>query len=427
MQEVMYEKPKKIWDVVVIGGGPSGLIAAGRAAERGASVFLIEKNPILGKKLLITGGGRCNVTNAEEDVRVLLSKFNTKDKKADQFLFSPFSKFGVKETLEFFHTRGMETKEEALKRVFPASNTAQSVLDVLAEYIEKNKVTVSKGIEVRKIIHDGKKIEAVELANEQKVYGRSFIIATGGKSHPETGSTGDAFNWLKDLGHTVNDSNVALVPLSLSDNWAKNLSGVSLTGIKLTSYQNDAKQDTTTGKMLFTHAGISGPAVLNMSRDIGELLKYGKVLLLLDLLPKLAPDTLHLDLQERMRIDSNKKIKNIIGELIPSALVPIIFTLTKVDGDLPAHSILREQRILLAQMIKNIPLRVKGLLGVDKAVVTSGGIALEEIDWKTMRSTRLENVFVTGDVLDINRPTGGYSLQLCWTTGYIAGESAAKN
>ncbi len=412
----------KLWDVVVIGGGPAGMMAAGRAAELGARVILIEKNPQLGKKLLITGGGRCNVTNAEFDTRAFLAKF----RKNDRFLFSAFAQYGVKEALDFFHARKMPTKVEAEKRVFPKSDKAVSVWEALVGYMRDGGVVVSRNAPASGFTKKGSAIAAVRLKGGREVRGHSFILATGGKSRPETGSTGEGFAWLTAIGHTVVDQGAALVPVAIQDAWVKRLQGVSLPDVKLTVLQNGVKQDVRKGKMLFTHFGISGPMVLNASRDIGELLKYGSVTISLDLFSSLDPGVLDKKLQGALGEKSNKQFKNILTGLMPSALGPVLVELSGIPGTTSGHSVTREQRRQLAALLKDLPMRVKGLLGVDKAVVTSGGVVLPEVDFRTMRSRKMENLYFAGDVLNIDRPSGGYGLQLCWTTGFVAGTSAAK-
>ena len=416
-------REEKLLDVAVIGGGPAGMMAAGRAAELGARVILIEKNSSLGKKLLITGGGRCNVTNAEFDTRKFLEKF----KKNDKFLFSAFAQHGVKESLDFFHLKNMPTKVEAEKRAFPASNTAQSVWNVLVDYMKKGGVTISSSSPVSGLIKNGNRIEAVKIKGGGEVRAHSFILATGGKSRPETGSTGEGFVWLKSLGHTVIDSEASLVPVSIKDAWVKRLQGVSLPNVKLTIFQNGIKQgqDSRKGKILFTHFGISGPMVLNASTDIGELLKYGQVMLSLDFFPSLDQGSLDKKVREIIAGESNKQFKNILGSLMPSAFAPILVELSKIRPNVPANSLTRDERTRFVKLLKDMPMQVAGLLGVNKAIVTSGGVELREVDFKTMRSRKIPNLYLVGDVLNIDRPSGGYSLQLCWTTGFVAGTNAA--
>jgi len=408
-----------IWDVAVIGGGPSGMMAAGRASERGLKVILIEKNDTLGKKLLITGGGRCNVTNNQPDVRELLKRF----KENDKFLFSAFSQWSVTETLDFFHKRRMDTKVEAERRVFPRTEKAQSVWNVLVEYIKEGGVTILSNSPVRGLEKDNKTIQTLVLKNGKKIKAKSFVLATGGKSRPETGSTGEGFEWLKELGHKVNEPEAALVPVAVYEAWPKRLQGITLKDIKISLFQNNAKQDSVKGKILFTHFGVSGPTILNMSKDIGELLKYGDVFISLDILPTLDYGQLNTKLQEIFKEHSNKKFKNGLGNLVPAALAPVIVELSGINGETQNNSITREERLKLVQVLKDLRMRVFHLLGAEKAIVTSGGVALPEVDFKTMRSRLFENLYLVGDVLDIDRPSGGYSLQLCWTTGFVAGNS----
>lgn len=419
-----------IWDVVVIGGGPAGMMAAGRAAQEGARVLLLEKNDILGKKLLITGGGRCNITNAEFDNRKLLAKF----KESDKYLFSPFSEWSVQETLDFFHAHKLDTKEEAEQRVFPITEKALSVQQTLIEYLRQGNVTVRSHAEVKRFSisnSDSTQIKAVELKGEakEKIYGKTFILATGGRSRPETGSTGDGFGWLKELGHTVIDPTPSLVPVTIKDTWVKELSGVTLQDIKLTVFQHgikqDIKQSSKKGKILFTHFGITGPTVLNLSRDIGELLKYGPVELQLDLLPTYDYGTLNEKLQEIFKSNNSKKLKNSLDDLILSSLVPTVMQFSNIDEDTFCHSVSREQRLTLIKVLKGLPMNVSGLLGADKAIITSGGVSLDEVDFKTLQSRLFPNLYIIGDLLNIDRPSGGYSLQLCWTTGQVAGKSAS--
>ena len=424
---------EKEWDVVVIGGGPAGMMAAGRAAEKGASVLLLEKNDILGKKLLITGGGRCNVTNGEMDTRKLLAKF----KGSDKFLFSAFSRFSVKEALDFFHSRGLATKEEANQRVFPESEKARDVRDTLAAYLKKVKVSVLAGVPVTALILENKssdEITCVKMGNGKEIRAKAYILATGGKSRPDTGSTGDGFVWLEKLGHTVIRPAPSLVPIAIKDAWVKKLQGVSVPDVKISVFQDGEKQDAKIGKILFTHFGVSGPTILNMSKDIGELLEWGDVEISIDLFPKLDPGALDKKIQEIFTANSNKMFKNALSaglpalsevEGLPSAIASAIVDISGIKGDTFCHSVKKDQRLALVKLLKALPMKVEGLLGANKAIVTSGGVALEEVDFKTMRSRLLPNLYLVGDILNIDRPSGGYSLQLCWTTGFVAGDSAA--
>ena len=409
----------KTWDLIVIGGGPAGMMAAGRAAERGFSVLLIEKNEGLGKKLLITGGGRCNVTNSQFDTRKLLEKYRSGGK----FLFSAFAQYDVTQTLDFFHARTMNTKVENELRTFPVSNSAQSVFDVLMNYLKEHSVTVLSNTTVKDFEVENEKIVGAKIKNKETIRSRNIVIATGGTSRPETGSTGDAYKWLRAIGHTVTEPEPSLVPLAIKDDWVKRLAGVTLTDVKLTTFQNNVKQEVAKGKILFTHVGVSGPTVLNMSKDIGELLKYGEVELALDLLPHEDYSTLNSKLQSLFAEHDKKKFRNALSNLVPSAIAPIVTELSLIDPEKQCNGITREERVRLVHLLKHIPMQIEKLLGIDKAIITSGGVELEEIDFKTMRSRIHPNLYLVGDILNIDRPSGGYSLQLCWTTGYVAGNS----
>lgn len=418
----MNEILKTVWNVIVIGGGPAGMMTAGRAGERGLKVLLIEKNDTLGKKLLITGGGRCNVTNNQPDVRELLKRF----KENDKFLFSAFSQWSVSQTLDFFHKRRMDTKVENERRVFPKSEKAESVFNVLVEYMKEGGVTVLSNSPVIGFEKKKEKIIGVILKNKKVIKGKNFVLGTGGKSRPETGSTGDGFKWLKELGHTVSDGKAVLVPIAVYDSWPKRLQGISLKDIKISLFQNDVKQETVKGKILFTHFGVSGPTILNMSKDIDELLKYGDVFISLDILPQYDYGQLNTKLQEIFKEHSNKKFKNGLGDLVPSTFASVVVELSGINGDTWNHSVTREERLKLVKVLKDMRMKVFHLLGVEKAIITSGGVALPEVDFKTMQSRKIPNLYLVGDILDIDRPSGGYSLQLCWTTGYVAGNSVSK-
>ncbi|MBM2817925.1 MAG: flavoprotein, partial [Parcubacteria group bacterium] len=383
------------------------------------------KNDSLGKKLLITGGGRCNLTNAEFDTRKFLEKF----KSGGKFLFSAFSQFGVKDALEFFHKLGVETKVENAQRVFPVSDSSQTIFNALLKYLKKNKVEIILNSPVSGILiskEDKNKISEIKVKDGKEILARRVIIATGGTSRPETGSTGDGFAWLRKIGHTVIESAPSLVPIAVKDDWVKKLAGLSLVNVKITTFQNGAMQETNKGKIIFTHFGLSGPAILNMSRSIGELLKYGEVIISLDLFPSEDHGALNLKLQELFKENHNKKFKNTLHALAPLAagLASAIVEMSKINPDTECNSITRKERLALVDILKNIPIRADKLLGEDRAIVSSGGVSLDEVDFKTMSSRLFPNLYLAGDILNIDRPSGGYSLQLCWTTGFVAGSSA---
>lgn len=403
------------YDVAVIGGGPAGMMAASRAEERGLSVILLEKNDELGKKLLITGGGRCNITNAEFDHRAFLAKLG----KTGNFLFSTFAQFGVQDTFEFFEKKGLKLKVEEFKRAFPHDDKSSSVLQILSSRLKKTEIRVNSP--VKGFLKNGNKIAAVELANGEMITADNYILAVGGSSHPETGSTGDGYTWLKAIGHTVVILEPSLVPIAIKEKWVKDLKGITLDSIKLSAYQNSKKILSKKGRVLFTHFGISGPTVINMSRDVGELLKWGPVEIQIDLFPSLDYGMLNAKLQEIFDGNKNKLFKNCMLGFIQSGLISTICELARIDPATPVHSVTREERLRLVEVLKHLKMSVDHLLGPDKSIVTSGGVACEEVDFKTMRSRLFPNLLFAGDILNIERPSGGYSLQICWSTGWVAG------
>ncbi len=409
------------YDVAVVGGGAAGMMAAGRAAELGAKVILVEKNPKLGKKLLITGGGRCNITNAEYDVRKMVEKYGKKGRA----LFGSFTRFGVAETFEFFNGRGLETKVEAEKRAFPKSNKAEDVWKTLVQYMKDGKVEISYGNPLTGFETQDDLISAVKL-QKGRVTAKNYIIATGGKSRPETGSTGEVFEFLKEIGHKVEESDMALVPVKIADEWVKKLSGLSFPNAGLTMFQDGKKQERRTGKILLTHFGISGPMVLNMSKSISELYKYGPVNLELDLFPDLEQPALDKKVLESLDELSNKMVKNSLGRVVPPTMVSTLLKMAAIDGEKEVNVLTKPERLKLIKLLKALPMSVSGTLGAEKAIVTSGGVSLKEIDFKTMQSKLYPNLFLAGDVVNFDRPTGGYSLQICWTTGFLAGENSVK-
>ncbi len=412
---------QKVYDVIVIGGGPSGMMAAGRAAHLGKQVLLLEKNNSLGKKLLITGGGRSNITNAEFNEHLFLEKFQD----ARKYLFAPLSRFGVRDTMAFFQGLGMPTKIEAEKRVFPVSDSAQSVWDALVEYMKRGKVVVQSNSEVVGLEFTDGWVTGVRLKNNEVYQAKSYILATGGRSRPETGSTGDGFDWLHRLGHRINNTRPALVPVRVRETWAHALSGLSFTGAKLTLFHQGKAQESRRGKILFTHFGLSGPMVLNMSKGISEYLEYGPVIVGVDVLPSINHGELDKKIVEVFGLEKNKRVKNVLSALVPPLLVPALLELSRIDPEKQVNSVSRDERLRLVERIKNLELTVTALMGFEKAVVSSGGVVLDEVDFRTMQSRLYPNLYIVGDLLDIDRPSGGYSLQLCWTTGFVAGTDAA--
>lgn len=406
----------KTFDIAVIGGGPAGMMASISAAESGANVILLEKNKELGKKLLLTGNARCNITNAEFNLKKLVENYG----KNGKFLFHAFSVFGPKEVIDFFEGLGVKTKTEDNNRVFPASGKAADVLNALKRHLLKNNVTVSLNSQVSKIISKDNKIEKL-VAGDKEIIAGKYIFCTGGKSYPATGSTGDGFKWVKDLGHKVSEPSPALVPLKVKENWK--LQGLALKDAGVSVFQGNKKHFQETGDVLFTHFGLSGPVILNLSRRVGELLKQGEVRLNLDLFPGLDIKGLDRKIQEKISKNPKKSVKGFLADFMPQRLVPVFIKISGIENGKQVNNITKKEREAIAKNLKQIEVTASGLLGFESAMVTSGGVLLKEIDDKTMKSKIISNLFFAGEMIDIDARTGGFNLQACWSTGYLAGKS----
>jgi len=430
--------PKAIYDVVIIGGGPAGLMAACTAGASGAKVLLLEKNEELGKKLLISGGGRCNLTNANPNQREFVSKFG----KRGSFLFTPLSIFGVERTIKFFNNLGLKTKIEPGFRVFPESDDSFDVLNTLVNQAKKLAVEFRLSAEVSGLKTDKKtkKIISIVLISGEEISANKFILTTGGMSHPETGSTGDGFKWLKEIGHKVAASNPSLVPIKIKEDWISELSGITLDNVGVSVWtltDGFAKKEINKkGRVLFTHVGLTGPTILNMSKNIGDLLEYSKnggdkagmeVSVALDFFSGVGLDQMHEMMKKVFDEHINKKIKNLSFKEVPAKIFDLIIKQLEIDPEWEINEIKREERIALIEKFKKFEMTVSGLLGFDKAIISSGGLDLNEVDFKTMGSKLYDNLYFAGDILDFDRPSGGFSLQLCWTTGYVAGKSVINN
>lgn len=412
----------KKYDVIIIGGGASGMMAAIFAAKNGADVLLIEKNKRLGEKVRISGGGRCNITNAEFDTRVLLTNYG----KAEKFLHSAFAKFGIQDTIDFFIDVDLGIKVEAKKRAFPISNDANDVIRVLEKEMKKLNAEVLRCTRVTKINHKDGNITSLNCGRD--VYeARQYILASGGMSRPETGSTGDGFDWLADLGHSVNNPTPSITPLALKEKWVELVAGVSAKDVRVTFMNNGKKAFRVDGDILFTHFGVSGPMILSNAYKVSELLQGGEVTALIDCFPALDTRQLDQKIVQILNVNGSKQLKNVLSYFVPQGLSPIIKELLhkSVDLDIKTSEVSKISRGLIVGLLKGIPITIDRLMGMEKAVVADGGVDLREVDTRTFRSLKIANLFVTGDLLDINRPSGGFSLQLCWTTGFIAGTEAA--
>ena len=407
------------YDVIVVGGGAAGMMAAGRAAERGKRVLLLEKNASLGKKLASTGGGRCNITNAEEDRHLLLKHYGD----AGKMLHSPFSQFGVAETFTFFESRGLPLVVEARKRAFPQTQRAGDVVRVLEDYIKKGGVDVRTRCPVKEVVCEGGRIKHISA---DRVYtAHSYIFATGGLSHPETGSTGDGFLWLREIGHHVHAPTPTIVPLRVSDAWVVPLAGKKFSDAKVIFFVNGSRRLSVRGDILITHFGLSGPTILNVAGQVADLLEEGDISLQIDTAPQYDLGILDKRIAETFEKNKNKVLKNVLKNVTPPGSAEVLLSLIPdITPDTPVHSVTKSERRSIAKLLKTVPAHVVGLMGFDRAVVSDGGVPLSEVDEKTMRSLKTDSLFIIGDLLDIRRPSGGYSLQMCWTTGFVAGNNA---
>jgi len=412
-------KSNEIFDAIVIGGGSAGMMAAIKAGQMGAKTLLLEKNETLGNKLLLTGGQRCNITKAEFDPKQFTKKYG----KEGDFLLFALSVFGVKETIDFFNKSGLKTKIEKDNRVFPASNKSSDVLKVLIDSLAESKVLVRNNSKVASIIKGKSKILGIVLENDEKLVAKNYIICTGGVSFPGTGSTGDGYKWAKELGHTVEKAKPALVPIKVQESWVKTAQGLSLTDVELNILVDGKKKGKARGEIMFTHFGLSGPMVLDISSTIGRLMEKGKVELVLDLHPDLNSEELDKEMQTFLLENSKMMFINCLSELLSPKLAETVASLAAIPPGKKAGGVTKLERKKLVELFKNIKITPTSLFDVNEAIVTSGGVALKEINSKTMRSKIISNLFFAGEAINLNGPTGGYNLQLCWSTGYLAGQS----
>lgn len=403
--------------VCVIGGGPAGMMAAGRSAEKGADVFLLERNNRLGAKLLITGKGRCNITNIENNLKFLTEKYG----KNGKFLFSALSKFGAEDIVNFFESLGVKTKVERGGRVFPVSDQSADVLNALEKYMRRNKVKVFKNSMVNKIVLKDNKIEKAILKNGESIVADKYIICTGGKSYPKTGSTGEMYQLIAKLGHKINKLYPSLVPVVCEDKFVKKLEGLSLKNVEISAWQDKKKKIFRFGEAIFTSNGMSGPIILDMSKGIRQLLKTGPAALKIDFKPALTEQKLDKRVQKDFHELKNKIFKNSLDKLLPKKMIPVIIQLSEIDPDKKVNLIAKDERKTLIKLLKQFELNLAGVGGFENAIITSGGVDLKEVDPKTMQSKIISNLYFAGEVLDLDGPTGGYNLQVAWSTGFAAG------
>ena len=406
--------------VIVIGGGPAGMMAAVAAARAGSSVCLIEKNEKLGKKLFITGKGRCNVTNAG-DVDVLFENVCTNKK----FLYSAFYGFDNTAVMNFLEQAGCKLKIERGDRVFPVSDHSSDVIGALQRELEKYCVEVLLNTKVDEILKDHQEMifAGVRLSDGRVIHGDRGVICTGGMSYPATGSTGDGYRFAKSAGHRVSELKPALVPLRVEEAWCRQLMGLSLRTVSMRLMCGGRKAYEGFGEMLFTHFGVSGPLVLTASSFYRE----GGGTLFLDLKPALDEQQLDKRLLRDFDENKNKQFKNALGKLFPAKLIPVMVSLSGIDPEKKMNEVTAKERRTFAGLIKSLPLTVTGTGGFEEAIITRGGVAVREVNPSTMESKKVKGLYFAGEVLDLDALTGGFNLQIAWSTGYLAGKNAAAD
>ena len=403
--------------VVVIGGGAAGLMAAVIAGREGAKVTLLEKMNYVGKKMGITGKGRCNITNACD-----MSDFIKNTPGNGKFLYGAYERFTNEDLLQLLHDAGLETKVERGGRVFPASDSALDVRNTFMKLMKHYGVDVHLEEPVKKLLVDDGVVTGV-VTDKETYHADAVVIATGGKSYPATGSTGDGYILAAQVGHTITDIRPSMVPIVTEESWVKDLMGLSLRNVELSVVAKNKVQAKMFGEMMFTHFGVTGPIVLSLSHTVGKLMRkknIGTIGLDINLKPALSPETLDKRLQKDFDLYSKKQLINGMKDLLPSRLIPLIIELAGIDPQKPINQISKEERQQIGYMLQHMPLTVKGLRPVEEAIVTAGGISLKEFNPKTMESKLVKGLYGAGEVLDIDAFTGGYNLQAAFSTGYVA-------
>ncbi len=411
--------------ILVIGGGAAGLMAAASAAEHGADVTLLEKMPAVGRKLLITGKGRCNVTNVA-DIKTIIDNMPGNG----PFLYSALASFSNNDLMAWLEKRGVSLKTERGGRVFPVSDQARDVVDAFARALADLGVSVVAGQAVREIrLADGRACGAA-TADGREWRADAVILATGGASYPGTGSSGDGYRIAAALGHTVTPLRPSLVPLEVAEDWITDLQGLALKNVGVAAIAGGRQIATEFGELLFTHFGLSGPVILSLSNPVAAALRTrpgDEVLIAIDLKPALSAETLDKRLQRDFVKFARKQFKNSLGELLPSRLTAVIVDLSHIDPDKPVHQITKEERARLVALLKQLTFTVAGTRPLAEAIVTAGGISTKEINPSTMASRLVPGLYLAGEVIDIDGYTGGFNLQAAFSTGYVAGRAAAAD
>ncbi|SCG83356.1 hypothetical protein DW1_1786 [Proteiniborus sp. DW1] len=401
--------------IAVIGGGPAGMIAAATAGSLGKDVVLFEKNNKLGKKMFITGKGRCNITNAGEVDELIDNIVSNKS-----FLYSAFYSFTNNDIVELLSQYGVETKIERGNRIFPVSNKSSDVIRALERHLIKNGVKIELNKEIKSIEKLDDKNFKIALSNSEEQYFNKVIIATGGKSYQQTGSTGDGYVFAKNFGHSITDLKPALIPCIIKEDWVKELQGLALRNVRISAYVGNKKIFEDFGELLFTHYGVSGPIVLSMSSYINKY--YGsEIKISIDLKPSLTNERLEMRILRDFEKYSKKQFKNSLENLLPRKLIPVIIKLSSIAEDKFVNQITREERKELVLLLKNLEMSFSDFRPIDEAIVTSGGVSTKEIDSSTMESKIVRGLFFAGEVIDVHALTGGYNLQIAYSTGYLAG------
>lgn len=407
-------------NVIVIGGGAAGMMAAITAVSQGHNVTLFEKNEKLGKKLFITGKGRCNFTNAGDAEDIFNSVVTNK-----KFLYSAFNGFSNYDTMGFFGELGLDFKVERGNRVFPSSDHSSDVIGALSRRMKQLGVKVELNTQVDEVIANNGEFSAVKLADaynkKRTVSADKLIIATGGNSYQSTGSTGDGYRFAKSLGHEVTPILPALVPFIVKEEWERDLQGLSLKNVNVTIYDDKKIVYSDFGEMLFTHFGVSGPTVLSASSYAAKIIKNRPLKLVIDLKPALDEQQLDERILRDFEEFKNKSFKNSLDKLLPKKLIPVIVELSKIEPDKKIHDITKQERMTLVKLIKNLTLTLTGLRGFNEAIITQGGVSVKQINPTTMESKLVKNVYFAGEVIDVDAVTGGFNLQIAWSTAYAAG------